>query len=117
MQAWRAKAGQGVSFGAGILEVVKVAVLRSKEEIGDAVVVPVDRGGAGVVPGEIQCVEIAHVLEKPLPIALTNLAPPFGIGAVYEDVERAVAIPIDQAELAASALPAGAGIEAQWLAP
>ena len=90
-------------FGvAGTAQVIEIAVLGTDQQVADAVFVPADGGGAGVVTGEIGLAEVAHVLEKPFAIALADLLPELCVVAVDENVELAVAIPVSDAELAAS---------------
>ena len=72
-------------------------VFRAEHQIGDAIVIPVDGGGTGIMAGEIERVQVTHVFEQPLAIAMVDLLPAFGIVAIDQDIQAPGAFPVREA--------------------
>ena len=92
---------------AGVLQEVEMPVFGAAEEVGDAVGVEIDNRGADVVPFDVSLGDRAGMAEDPVAVALVDLLEQVGVGRVEQQVELAVAGPIDDAQLAA---PAAAGL-------
>ena len=91
-------------------------ILRAAEEVGDAIAVEIDGGRADVVALDVLLHQRTHVLEEPLTIARLHLAEKIRVGGIEEQIEFAVAIPVHDAELAATALARVARVQAQRFA-
>ena len=65
-----------------ILHVVEEAVFGADEEVGDAVFIPVDGGGAGGVTCEKAGVDFAHVFQDELSVFCSGVFVEVGIAAV-----------------------------------
>ena len=93
-----------------------MSILGAAEDVGDAVAVEIDNSRADVVAFDILRYQQAHVLEEPLAVAGVDLAQEPGVGGVEQDVEMAIAVPIDDAQFAPPTAARDPGIEPQRLA-
>lgn len=93
--------------------VVEPAILGAAEKVGHAVAVEVDGGRTDVVTFDVATGKRAGVAEHSLVVALPDLHEQVRVGRIDEDVELAVAVPVDDCQLAPAAAPCGLVIEPQ----
>src|SRR4051812_41474911 len=97
-------------------EIVEVAVFGATEEIRHTVAVPIDGRRRDIVRGEVRRAKQAKVFEEPLAIIFAALSEEGGVVAVDEEIQLAVAVPVDNRELAAAALTGGIFVHPKRLA-
>src|SRR4051794_35443293 len=95
---------------------VEMPVLGADQEVEDAVPVPVDDGGGGVVSGEDPGIEEPFVAKMEGPRITGDPAQEIHVLAVDQEVEVTVAIPVGQAKFAAAALSGPFGVEPEQAA-
>ena len=86
-------------------------ILGAEQQLSDAVAVPVDGRRARVVPCQLQRVDRPGVAERRDAIVLAEVEQHVRVRTVDDEVELAVAVPVDDAELPAAAFPGDAGVQ------
>jgi hypothetical protein len=103
-------------LGLWILQKIEAAVFGTDEEVGEAVGVPIDGGGAGVMAFDVAVTDIAFIGKQHEAVALARLAQKLGVFAVDEDVLVTVAIPVHEAEFTAATFACAAVIDVEQFA-
>ena len=99
--------GGSLLFRSRVLKEVKPAVFRATNEVRDTVAIEIDDGRADVVAFNVRLRQSSGVFESPHAVFETGLLQKVGVGAVEQEVELAVAVPIGRTEFATAALAGG----------
>ena len=85
---------------AWIRQVIQQAIFTTDEQIPDAIAIPIDRRRACGVARQSTIIERTLVLERHVTVLLADVAQKRDVDTVHEQVAFAIAIPIDDAQLA-----------------
>ena len=86
-----------------VLKMIKEAIFRTDKKIGNSITIEVAGARAGGVSGQLFVSEIALPRKAPAIVCRTHLPPEDDILRVHDEVGLSVAIPVGEAELAATA--------------
>jgi hypothetical protein len=101
---------------AWILHEVEPTILGTAKEIRNTVAVEIDHCRTDIVPLNVLGCKGAYLFETPRSINFTQTFIKISVGAIEQNVENSIAVPVNHAQLASTTRPGGFAVKTQGIA-